>query len=108
MALNVNAASREELVALIGLGEELASAIIRARPIKTVDDLLFIPGIGEKNLDRLKEQGLNVISNQQKDETMTDQIEEISGTDMTISDVEMAVAGEMEVMPGEEIAGARV
>ena len=111
MALDINTASREELVALKGIGEELASAIIRARPLKTVDDLLSIPGIGGKNLDKLKEQGLTVISNQQKDGTMTEQIEGFSGGVMSMSDVavvmageEMAVTDDMMVIPSVEIA----
>lgn len=32
MALDVNAASREDLVALMGIGEECANTIIRVRP----------------------------------------------------------------------------
>jgi hypothetical protein len=106
MALDVNVASREDLVALMGIGEERADAIIQARPFNSTDDLLSIPGIGQRTLEGLKEQGLTVVSKQIKEETMADQMEEMFVGDMTMPGEEMAVAGEMEVMPGEEVAVA--
>ena len=62
MPINVNKASREVLVALIGIGEEIADAIIALRPYSSIDDLISVPGIGRKILERLKEQGLSVVS----------------------------------------------
>lgn len=58
---DVNAASREELIALEGVGEELADAIIAARPFNATDDLVSISGIGRTLLERLKEQGVAVV-----------------------------------------------
>jgi competence protein ComEA len=58
--INVNTASREALIALSGIGETLVDLIIQARPFTTFEELLSIPGIGPRMLERLKEQGLVV------------------------------------------------
>ena len=58
MTMDVNAASRKDLIAVTGIGEELAGAITRARPFASIDDLLSIPGVGARTLERLKQQGL--------------------------------------------------
>jgi competence ComEA-like helix-hairpin-helix protein len=58
--INVNTASPEALIALPGIGETLADLIIQARPFTTIEELLSIPGIGSRTLERLKEQGLAV------------------------------------------------
>lgn len=60
MALDVNTASRDALVALKGIGEEIVDAIIQARPLTSIDGLLSIPGIGKVTLGRLKQQELIV------------------------------------------------
>jgi competence ComEA-like helix-hairpin-helix protein len=60
MSINVNTTSREALIALSGIGETLADLIIQARPFTTIEELLSIPGIGPRMLERLKEQGLAV------------------------------------------------
>ena len=60
LGINVNTASREALIALPGIGETLADLIIQARPFTTIEELLSIPGIGPRTLERLKEQGLAV------------------------------------------------
>jgi len=60
MTVDANTASREELIALASIREEIADAIIRARPFDSIDDLLSIPGIGPRSLERLKAQGLIV------------------------------------------------
>lgn len=60
MATNANTATREDLIALNGIGELIVDAIIYARPFKAIDDLVSIPGIGPITLESLKEQGLYV------------------------------------------------
>jgi competence protein ComEA len=79
VALDVNTASREELIELTGIAEEIADAIIDARPFNSIDDLIAIPGIGQRTLERLKGQGLTVGSvegsREDKDDTNGDTVE---------------------------------
>jgi len=56
--VDINTASQEQLETLIGIGAVKAQAIIDARPFSSVDDLLKVKGIGEKTLQKIKEQGL--------------------------------------------------
>ena len=54
VALDINTASKAQLMDLPGIGEELANRIIQYRsnngPFDSVDELLNIEGIGEKKL----------------------------------------------------------
>jgi hypothetical protein len=50
--LDLNAASREELMAINGIGPVLSERIISGRPYKTVDELLKVKGIGPKKLKK--------------------------------------------------------
>jgi len=52
--LDINTASRDELMSLPGIGEVTANAIIEKRPYRRVDDLLRVRGIGPKLLDMLR------------------------------------------------------
>lgn len=55
--VNVNTASKAELLLLPGIGEARALAIIAERqkkPFAFVEDLLVIRGIGEKMLEKMK------------------------------------------------------
>ncbi len=54
LMLDPNKAARDELVKLPGVGERMANRIIEARPYKTLEDLLEVPGIGNKTLMKLK------------------------------------------------------
>ncbi len=58
--VNINKATLQELEELEGLGPAKAKAIIKYReehgPFRTVDDLTGVPGIGEKTLNRFREQ----------------------------------------------------
>ena len=53
-AVDINTASRDELMNLPGIGEVTANAIIEKRPYRRVDDLLRVRGIGPKLLDMLR------------------------------------------------------
>ena len=56
--VNINSASKDELVALPGIGEVTADRIILHReqigPFASTDDLLTVKGISKKKLERLK------------------------------------------------------
>lgn len=52
--LNLNAASTEQLQQLPRIGPVRAATIVAGRPYKSVDDLLKIPGIGEKTLEKIR------------------------------------------------------
>ncbi len=51
--LNLNTASNKELQSIPGVGPVTANQITAARPYKSVDDLLKIPGIGQKTLEKI-------------------------------------------------------
>jgi len=56
--IDINTASLQQLDEIIGIGPALAQRIVDARPFSSVDDLLRVKGIGEKTLQKIKDQGL--------------------------------------------------
>jgi competence ComEA-like helix-hairpin-helix protein len=53
-SLDLNTASKEELMSINGIGPVLAERIMARRPYKTVDDLLKVKGIGPKKLEKIR------------------------------------------------------
>lgn len=52
--VDVATASEDELASLPGIGPELARRIAAARPLRSVDDLLRVDGIGPKRLAAMR------------------------------------------------------
>ncbi len=52
--LDLNTASKEELMSINGIGPILAERIIAKRPYKTVDGLIKVKGIGAKKLEKIR------------------------------------------------------
>lgn len=53
--IDINTADLSALMELPGIGSGLAKNIMDNRPFKTMEDLLKVPGIGEKRLAKIKE-----------------------------------------------------
>lgn len=52
--LNINTATKEELVLLPGIGPTYSIRIIEARPFNRIEDIQTIKGIGPKTFERIK------------------------------------------------------
>ncbi len=53
--VNINTASKEQLITLNGVGESTAGKIIEGRPYANINDLLNVSGIGEATLNKFKD-----------------------------------------------------
>jgi len=53
--IDINTADISQIMQLPGIGPSLAKGIIQYRPYSTIEDLLKVPGIGEKRLARIKD-----------------------------------------------------
>ena len=60
--IDLNAASLEDLIKIIHIGETRAKELISLRPFFSLDELTKIKGIGEKSLEDIKDQGLAWVS----------------------------------------------
>ena len=52
--VDVNKATAEQLATLPSVGPVIAEKIIKGRPYTKPEDLLKVPGIGEKTLEKMK------------------------------------------------------
>lgn len=79
--IDVNTASRDELLGLTGIGGELADAILLRRPFGSLNELIDIPDIGLARLAQLQEQGLfvGVATTEAADMTPQQRLEEVFG-----------------------------
>ena len=53
-AVNLNTASKQELLQIVGLGPKTAEKVMQHRPYKDVSELLRVAGIGKVTYDRVK------------------------------------------------------
>jgi len=60
--IDINSATSKQLEQLTGIGPKYAQAIIEGRPYSSVNDLLRVKGIGEKTLQKIKDQGLACVN----------------------------------------------
>ena len=54
--ININAASVSQLGSLPGIGPSYAQRIIDSRPFSKIEDIMNVPGIGEKTFEKIKDQ----------------------------------------------------
>jgi len=64
--ININTATKQELDELSGVGEKIAQNIIDARPFESVEDLINVNRIGEITLQKILNQGLACVKNEEK------------------------------------------
>ena len=105
MSVDANIASRAELVALAGIGNERADAIIAARPFNSIEDLISIPGVGERVLKKLVNQGLTVARRREKERNMEDREINMPAGEMSAfeDDGHSPLVEEMGAVPDEQM-----
>ena len=75
--IDINTANLTELDKIIGIGPTYAERIIQERPFGSVDDLIRVSGIGNKTLDKIKQQGFACVSEEtQTKENLSEETDE--------------------------------
>lgn len=72
--IDINSATILELDKITEVGPSTAQKIIDARPFNALDDLLKVKGIGEKTLQKIKDQGLAYVESPNKQTQNPNQI----------------------------------
>lgn len=72
--VEINTASLQQLDEIIGIGPALGQRIIDTRPFSSLDDLVKVKGIGEKTLQKIKDQGLAYVAPQNSPPLVAEQI----------------------------------
>lgn len=89
--IDINSASVEELDNLAGIGPAYAERIIAMRPFSSVDDLINVSGIGNKTLDKIKQQRLACVNenevDSQSEENNSEALQEESAENETIEEI---------------------
>jgi competence protein ComEA len=55
VCINLNTATKEQLIQLTGVGESTAKKIMDARPFEKVEDILNVSGIGDATFEKIKD-----------------------------------------------------
>ena len=66
--IDINSANEEELDNLYGVGPVTAKKIVDVRPFSSVEDLTKVNGIGEKTLEKIKDQDLACVEEEEEKE----------------------------------------
>ena len=53
--ININTASKDELMQLLGIGDKRADAIIEARPFQSIEDVMKVKGIKEGTFAKIRD-----------------------------------------------------
>jgi len=86
--ININTASLNELEKIIEIGPVLAQRIIDSRPFSSIDDLIRVKGIGNKTLEKIKNQSLACVEDS-LEETINEKItiEENTSKELTTKEL---------------------
>lgn len=92
--IDINSADKEELTELIYIGKVRADRIIESRPFSSLDELTKVNGIGEVILEKIKEQGLACVENEEnnagkiKEDIRNNETKDISQLDNNYQELE--------------------
>jgi len=102
--IDINTASASKLEELSGIGEVKAQAIIDSRSFDSVDDLIDVYGIGEKTLEKIKEQNLACVEVEKKVEKSSEKVEEDIGEEKeVVEEIDKEIISESSVNKTEVI-----
>ena len=80
--IDINSAYMEELDEISGIGPVYAGRIVEGRPFESVDDLTIVSGIGEKTLEKIKDQGLACVKDDDVETARKESLEDVADSQM--------------------------